>query len=130
MHDDIVAFCCEHSAYTAADIAGSEGLHYSSKVRIIRVPCAGRVDALHMLRAFESGCAAVLVMGCESGACHHIDGNERAEKRIEYAKALLAEVGIDGQKVAMFNLAPNAPRKFVKIIEDVERSVYAAGGQR
>ena len=128
MNDDIVAFCCEHSAYTAADIAGSEGLHYSSKVRIIRVPCAGRVDAIHILKAFESGCAAALVIGCESGACHHIDGNERAKKRIEYARNLLAEVGINGQRAAMFNLAPNAPRKFVKIIEDVERSINGAGG--
>ena len=119
MSKEIVAYCCEHSAYTAADIAGREGLHYSGDVRIIRVPCAGRVDTLHILRTLENGAASVLVLGCEDGACHHIDGNERARQRVEYAKGLLKEVGINGQSVAMFNLAPNAPHKFVQIVNDV-----------
>ena len=123
MSKEIVAYCCEHSAYTAADIAGREGLHYSGDVRIIRVPCAGRVDTLHILRTLENGAASVLVLGCEDGACHHIDGNERARQRVEYAKGLLKEVGINGQSVAMFNLAPNAPHKFVQIVNDVSRQL-------
>jgi len=126
MTNDIIAFCCENSAYTAADIAGREGLHYSERVKIVRVPCAGRVDAIHVLKAFENGCAAVLVLGCESGACRHINGNERAKKRIEYAKALLAEAGMSQQNAAMFNLAPNAPHKFVKIVQDAEKSLKGA----
>ncbi len=126
MNSDIVAFCCENSAYAAADIAGREGLHYSNKVKIVRVPCAGRIDAIHILKVFESGCAGVIVLGCESGSCQHIDGNERAKKRVEYTRALLADAGIDGHRLAMFNVSPNAPHKFVDIIENMEKSLKGA----
>ena len=123
MSDEIVAFCCENSAYAAADLAGREGLHYSERVRIIRVPCVGRVDALHILKAFEAGCAAVVVLGCEFGACRHINGNKRAKRRVEYTNSLLSDVGMRPKSLAMFTVAPNAPHRFVNIIEKVERSL-------
>ncbi len=116
MKKEIVAYCCEHSAYTAADIAAREGLRYPADLKIIRVPCAGRIDVIHILRAFENGATSVLVLGCEDGACHHLNGNERAKQRVQYAQTLLKEVGTNGQSVAMFNVAPNAPHKFVQIV--------------
>jgi F420-non-reducing hydrogenase iron-sulfur subunit len=98
MNGRIVAFCCEHSAYPAADIAGKLRLHYPENLRIVRVPCAGQVDVIHMLKAFENGAAVVLVMGCEDGACHHITGNTRAQERVKYCNMLLKEVEIDGRR--------------------------------
>ena len=59
----IVAFCCEFCAYSAADLAGSMRLEYSPNLRIIRVFCTGRVDVLHLLRAFEGGADGVFVAG-------------------------------------------------------------------
>ncbi|HEU65981.1 MAG TPA: hydrogenase iron-sulfur subunit, partial [Chloroflexi bacterium] len=119
----IIAFCCEHSAYPAADRVGKLRLHYPEKLRIVRVPCAGRVDVIHILKAFENGAVAVLVLGCEDGACHHITGNTRAEERVKYCNMLLKEVGMDGRPVAMFNLSPNAPHKFVRIIEEINKKI-------
>ena len=60
---DVVAFCCVQSAYQAADTAGSMRITNPENVRVIRVPCAGRVDVLHILRAFERGADGVLVCG-------------------------------------------------------------------
>jgi F420-non-reducing hydrogenase iron-sulfur subunit len=59
----IVAFCCTHCAYNAADLAGSLRLQYPSAIKIIQVLCSGRVDVLHILRAFEDGADGVLVAG-------------------------------------------------------------------
>jgi len=122
-----VAFCCEHSAYPAADLAGRLRLHYSKDVRIIQVPCAGQVDVLHILKAFEKGAAVVLVMGCEEGACHHITGNTRAKERVKYSERLLKEVKVDGGRVRMFNLSPNAPHKFVRAVNEVAKTVKESG---
>jgi F420-non-reducing hydrogenase iron-sulfur subunit len=127
MNGHIVAFCCEHSAYPAADWAGKLGLHYPENVRVIRVPCAGRVDLIHILKAFEKGAAAVLVMGCEDGACHHITGNTRAKERVKYCNMLLKEVQLDGKPVAMFNLSPNAPHKFVRAVNEITRITKESG---
>jgi len=59
----VAAFCCEFCAYTAADLAGSMRLEYSPTVRIIKVPCTGKVDVIHILKAFERGADAVFVAG-------------------------------------------------------------------
>jgi coenzyme F420-reducing hydrogenase delta subunit len=59
----IVAFCCTHCAYNAADLAGSLRIQYPSAVKIIEVPCTGRVDILHILSAFEDGIDGALVAG-------------------------------------------------------------------
>jgi len=119
----IIAFCCEKSAYLAADRAGRMRLCYPDNVRIIRVPCAGRVDTLHILRAFEEGAAGVLVMGCQEGACQHLTGNLRARDRVRYAAALLREVGMDGERVKMVNLAPDTAEKFVRAVKDMAEEI-------
>jgi coenzyme F420-reducing hydrogenase delta subunit len=127
MNGEIVAFCCEHSAYLAADAAGKQGLHYPENLRIIRVPCAGRVDIIHILKAVEENAAAILVLGCEDGLCQHLTGNVRARERVKYSEALLKEVGVDGRRVGMFNLAANAPHKFIKIINEMNERIKEQG---
>jgi heterodisulfide reductase subunit A len=122
-----VAFCCEHSAYPAADLAGRLGLHYPENSRIIRVPCAGQVDVFHIMKAFENGAAGVLVMGCEEGACHHVTGNTRAKERVKYCNTLLKEAKVDGRSVVMFNLSPNAPHKFVKAANEMTKMTKESG---
>jgi heterodisulfide reductase subunit A len=122
-----VALCCQQSAYPAADLAGKLRLHYPENLRIIRVPCAGQVDVFHILKAFEKGAAAVLVMGCEDGACHHITGNTRAKERVKYCNMLLKEVKVDGRRVAMFNLSPNAPHKFVRAVNEMAKITKESG---
>jgi F420-non-reducing hydrogenase iron-sulfur subunit len=123
----IVAFCCEHSAYPAADLAGRMGLHYPENLRIIEVPCVGRVDVIHILKALEDGAAGVLVLGCEDGACRHITGNARAKERVKYSNILLKEAKVDGRPVAMFRLNPNAPHKFVGAVNDMNRLITESG---
>jgi coenzyme F420-reducing hydrogenase delta subunit/NAD-dependent dihydropyrimidine dehydrogenase PreA subunit len=122
-----VAFCCEHSAYPAADLAGRLRLRYPENLRIIRVPCAGQVDVFHILKAFENGAAGVLVMGCEEGACHHITGNTRAKERVKYCNTLLKEAKVDGRSVVMFNLSPNAPHKFVGAVSEMTKTTKESG---
>ena len=115
----IVAFCCEYSAYRAADKAGRMGLYYPDNVRIIQVPCAGRVDVQHILKAFETGVTGVLVMGCQEGACQHLTGNTRAKERVTYVEGLLKEVGIDGGRVKMVNLGPDMAQRFVREVREM-----------
>lgn len=59
----ILAFACHYCAYAAADLAGSMRLQYPPNVKIVYVPCTGRVDVIHLLRAFERGVDGVFVAG-------------------------------------------------------------------
>jgi len=123
MHGPMIAFCCERSAYPAADLAGRLRLHYPDNLRVIRVPCAGRVDVIHIMRAFEMGASAVVVLGCEEGACHHITGNTRARERVKYSDTLLKEIGITNRAALMVNISPNAPHKFVRAVGEANKLV-------
>ena len=100
----VVAFCCEYCSYNAADLAGSMRLDYSTNVRIVKIPCSGRVDPTHVLRAFEKGADAVFVAGCEEGDCHFLEGNLRAKKRMAWVKKLLEEAGVDPQRLEFFHV--------------------------
>ena len=59
----IVAFCCTHCAYNAADLAGSLRLQYPTSIKIVQLLSSGRVDVLHILRSFEDGADGVLIAG-------------------------------------------------------------------
>lgn len=98
----ILAYCCQWCSYAAADLAGSMRLQYPPNVRIIRVPCTGRIDVLHMLRAFEDGADGVFLSGCLLDDCHYKNGNYKATRRVAYAKKLLEQVGIDPARLEMF----------------------------
>lgn len=110
----IVAFCCAESAYRAADRAGRLRMPYPPETRVIQVPCVGRVDLLHILRAFEGGAAGVLLMGCPEGSCRHMEGSTRAKQRAEYAQSLLGELGMDGAKVRFVGLGPDMAWRFTQ----------------
>lgn len=60
---EIVAFCCHYCAYAAADLAGSMRLDYPSSIKIIEVPCTGKVDPIYILQALEDGADGVMVAG-------------------------------------------------------------------
>lgn len=98
----ILAFCCRWCSYAAADLAGSMRIQYPPNVRIIMVPCTGRVDILHLLHAFEQGADGVFLSGCLIGDCHYISGNVKAAKRVAYVKKALKEIRIEPERIDIF----------------------------
>ena len=98
----IVAFCCQWCSYAAADLAGSMRLQYPPNIRIIRVPCTGRVDILHLLHALEKGADGVFISGCLIGDCHFLNGNVMATKRVTYTKELLGKIGTNPERVEIY----------------------------
>jgi len=123
----IVAFCCHYCAYTAADTAGSQRLAYPANVNIIRVPCSGKVDAVHLMRALQKGADGVYVAGCLEGDCHFKTGNVNAAKRVAHVKALLAEIGIEPERVAMMNMSAGQGERFARTAEEFTESIRRLG---
>lgn len=102
-------------------------LSYPANIKIIRVPCTGKVDILHVLRAFEKGADGVYAVGCMEGDCHFNSGNFRARKRIEQAQKLLEAVGVGGERVAMYNLSSSEAPRFVEIAIEMEAKIREMG---
>jgi F420-non-reducing hydrogenase iron-sulfur subunit len=102
-------------------------LSYPTNVKIIRVPCTGRVDVLSVLKAFETGVDGVYLAGCLEGECHFLKGNLRAKKRVNYLKELLKEVGIEPERVEMYNLSAAQGQRFAQIADEMTERILALG---
>ena len=102
-------------------------LDYPASIKVVRVPCTGKVDLLHILAAFENGADGVCVAGCLEGECHFLTGNLRAKKRVMYAKTLLEEVGISGERVAMYNLSAAEGARFAGIAREMTDRIKGLG---
>src|SRR5512136_1063270 len=95
----IVAFCCHYCAYTAADLAGSMRIQYPPNVRVLRLPCTGKVDIRYIMTAFERGVDGVIIAGCLEGGCHFQEGNLRAKRRVALARQVLEEAGLESERL-------------------------------
>lgn len=123
----IVAFCCHYCAYTAADMAGSMRRSYPPNVHIIRVPCSGKVDAIHIMKAFQKGADGVYVAGCLEGDCHFKNGNLKAARMVEYVKRLLDEIGIGGERLEMITMSAGMGEQFAVTASEITEKIRRLG---
>jgi len=115
----VVAYCCTYCAYTAGDLAGSMRLEYAPNVRVVKILCTGKIDAVLLLRAFEEGADAVYVAGCALGDCHFLEGNLRAIQTVAYAKKLLAEIGLEPELLEFFHVPASAGPLFAQRADEM-----------
>jgi len=102
-------------------------LQYAPNLRIIEVPCTGKVDILHLLQAFEHGADGVIVAGCKEGDCHYLVGNLHAKTRVKRAKEILDTVGLGAERVAMYNLSSGEGGRFVEIVTEMTNKILELG---
>ncbi|MDD3847284.1 MAG: hydrogenase iron-sulfur subunit [Syntrophorhabdaceae bacterium] len=123
----IVAFCCHYCAYAAADLAGSGRLQYPPNIRIVRSPCTGRLEINFFMKAFEAGADGVLVAGCEEGSCHFKEGNYLAKGRVNTARQLLEEAGLEPERLRMVNVSAASSQKFAEYVREMVEMVSKLG---
>jgi coenzyme F420-reducing hydrogenase delta subunit len=123
----IVAFLCNWCSYAGADLAGVSRMQYAPDIRIIRVPCSGRINPLLILSALHRGADGVLVSGCHPGDCHYISGNYVARRRFSMLKNFLEHVGIDPQRVQFSWVSAAEGARFAALVEKVVQEVKSIG---
>jgi F420-non-reducing hydrogenase iron-sulfur subunit len=124
---EITVFTCIYCGYTAADMAGSSGIQYPADIKVVKLPCTGKMDTIYMLRAFEEGADAVMVVACQKSTCHHLEGNLRAEKRVGRAKELLDRVGLGGERVGIFFVTGSQGSSFAEAVQTMTERVRRLG---
>ncbi len=123
----IIAYCCQYCAYAAADLAGNLRLQYAPNVRVILVPCSGRVSELNILEAFEYGADGVYVAGCRPGDCHFLEGNLNAARRVQHLKSLLDQIGLGSERLKMYHLSSAEAQRFAQIALEMTGRISLLG---
>ncbi len=112
----IVAFCCDQSGYPASDMAGALNLKWPPNVEIVRVPCAGRIETIYLLKALEKGADGVLIFACYEDNCQFLRGNLRSRSRLSYAQGLLEKIGLEKERLEICHLATNSGVRWVEAL--------------
>ena len=102
-------------------------LQYPSDIKVIIIPCTGKIDILHILHAFEKGADGLYVVGCMEGDCHYTNGNLRARKRMKHIQKILDTIGVGGERAQMYNLSSNDGPHFAQIAVEMDARIRKLG---
>lgn len=123
----IVAFVCTYCTYAGADLAGTSRLKYPPNVRIVRLPCTGRISPMFILKALQKGADGVLVSGCHPGDCHFTSGNFHARRRWTVFRALLNFTGIPLDRIRFSWISAAEGVKFAELISSLTEDIRKLG---
>jgi F420-non-reducing hydrogenase iron-sulfur subunit len=123
----IIGFTCNWCSYRAADMAGTARMKYAPNVRLIRLMCSGRLDPTFVFKAFAGGADAVLVSGCHPGDCHYINQNYKAMRRFQLMKRVLAQLGIEPDRLKLLWASAAEGAIFAREINSFVEQVRALG---
>jgi len=122
----IVAFLCTWCSYAGADLAGTGRNQYPPDIRVIRIPCSGRINPIYIIKALLEGADGVMVSGCHPGDCHYLVGNYFARRRFVVLKELLTIAGFDADRVQFTWVSASEGVRFADVVKDVTAKVTAA----
>ncbi|MEW5762528.1 MAG: hydrogenase iron-sulfur subunit [Bacillota bacterium] len=123
----IIGFLCNWCSYAGADLAGVARLQYPPNVRIIRVMCSGRVDPQFVFKALADGADGVLVAGCHPGDCHYADGNYKTMRRFQLMKKVLAQLGVEEDRVRLEWISAAEGSAFARVIQEFTERLRQLG---
>lgn len=123
----IIGFLCNWCSYAGADMTGTTRIPYPANIRIIRVPCSGRVDPLYVLKAFQGGADGVLVGGCHPGDCHYSDGNYHARRRLALMHRLLSFIGVEADRLRIEWVSAAEGNRFAQVVTELTQQVKKLG---
>lgn len=123
----ILCFACQWCSYGAADLAGVSRIQYPPNIRILRVPCSGRVDVLHLLKAFLNGADGVIVTGCLIGDCHYTDGNVKAKSRVETMRKSMKALNMDPERLEIGFASSSEGQRFASMMTDFVEKIRKLG---
>jgi heterodisulfide reductase subunit A-like polyferredoxin/coenzyme F420-reducing hydrogenase delta subunit len=123
----ILAFCCQNSGFEAGEMADMFKMQLPQGLRMIKVPCAGKIDLDYILNAFVSGADGVVIMACHPGNCKSESGNTFAQWRVNDAYRMMEEAGLEKDRLCFAGIASNMGSDFSHIVVDMEQKINELG---
>lgn len=123
----IIAFVCTYCTYAGADLAGTSRMKYAPNVRLVRLPCTGRISPMFILKALQKGADGVLISGCHPGDCHFTAGNFHARRRWTVFRSLLDFLGVPKERVWFSWISAAEGNKFTETINTMTQEIRDLG---
>ena len=120
-----MVFACNWGGHSGAEAAGMEHLALPAGVRVVRLPCLGRLSPGLILRTLEMGAAGVLLLGCPEDSCAYDFGRNLADEAFTQAQALARMVGVNPERLGLIGLALGDGEAFAREVRNFAKVVRA-----
>lgn len=121
----ITVFHCVNTFADTEDL--SIAMQTGLKLKSVKMACSSMVKDVYLLRAFESGSDAVIVMVCPEDQCRYIEGSIRAKKRVNWVRNLLDEIGLGSGRLTLHNISAGDTKTAAQIVRQVMTDLEASG---
>jgi heterodisulfide reductase subunit A len=123
----VLALLCYWCSYSAADYAGVERAAAPANYRTIRIRCSSSVNTALLMQMFRMGVDGIVVGGCPERSCHHLHGNFVADKRIELARAVMGQLGLDQGRLRFEYIGAPMQGKLIETLEAMNEKLRSLG---
>ncbi len=123
----IVAFYCSNCASSAAQVAEGMKKGLPKNIKLIQVPCTGRIEVLHLLKPFEEGADGVYVAGCQEDSCKYVSGITKVGKRVEHVKKILQDLDVEPERIKVYHLSAGKGYEFVEVAHEMTNTLKGLG---
>jgi F420-non-reducing hydrogenase iron-sulfur subunit len=124
---NIVGFACQWCTYAGADLAGNLRATYPPSIKLIKVPCSGRVEPEYVMEAFAQGADGVMIGGCHFGDCHYKTGNHKTSQRMTIFSKMLEDMGFDTKRFRLEWISGAEGYRFAEVIEEFTKELQELG---
>ncbi|MBN1849704.1 MAG: hydrogenase iron-sulfur subunit [Deltaproteobacteria bacterium] len=101
--------------------------HYGESIRLFPIPCGGRLEPLHLLKALETFADAAFVIACPEGACRYFEGNRRAKKRVERTQAIIESIGLEKERLGILLGSREKPKTLSRWVKELSEQTSRLG---
>ena len=115
----LALFYCQNTPESGETVRQALEKEYASRLRLFPIPCSGRLNPLHLLKALEAFADAAYVIACPEGACRYFEGNHRARKRVDWTAQTIAQIGLEKDRVGIVANSKETPKTLAKLAEEI-----------
>jgi coenzyme F420-reducing hydrogenase delta subunit len=115
----LTLFYCQNTPQSGEDVRQSLEAKYGKALRLFPIPCSGRLEPLHLLRALEEFADAAYLITCPEGACRYFEGNRRASKRVERARSIIASIGLEEDRIGIVIRSKENKKTLTELAQEI-----------
>jgi len=124
---NIILFMCNwgpHAAYQRLQDSGSQ---IPDNIKMVRIPCTGRISKALLFKPFEMGANGVALIGCEPGACRYGTGTTNAQEHVEDTRGILELLGLGKDRLRLVTFLPDESEPLLEFLQRFSREIGEMG---
>jgi len=124
---NIILFMCNWGPHAAYQTLQDTAARIPDEIKMVRIPCVGRISKALLLRCFEMGTHGVALVGCRPGSCRYGTGSSNAQAHVEDTRGILELLGLGKDRLRLATFLPDEPERLLSFLQDFSTEIREMG---